>query len=295
MRPTASTRLLLLLAPVLLSALVTPTTAEAQSDDERGRFHFQAGRSYFEQGRYEDAVREWQESYQLSGRHTLLRNIAEAQERVFQFREAIASLRQYLEVGGEEAEASRQTLVSRIERLERLAAEYASRAGGSSAAPGVAQEDAPAPDPGSGEEDDGATVVPPEDGGAERPGPVPPVGGGVERAGWTWAWVGLGLTGALAVGATVAGSLALVRYNGMVADCNRDTQVCTSAEWTGEQRQRVERAALAADILIGLAGAAAVATVLLFVLEPRPERPARASVAPWVAAGGGGLAAALSF
>src|SRR5262245_18640350 len=72
--------------------------ARAQSDDERARNHFEAGRSYYEQAQYEDAVREFQESFDLSGRAELLLNISQAEERALHYAAAIAAAQQYLQL-----------------------------------------------------------------------------------------------------------------------------------------------------------------------------------------------------
>jgi len=44
------------------------------------RNHFEAGRTYFERARYEDAHREFAEAYRLSQRPTLLLNMSRARE-----------------------------------------------------------------------------------------------------------------------------------------------------------------------------------------------------------------------
>src|SRR5688572_14255342 len=62
------------------------------SDDERGRTHFEAGASYYDQGRYEDAAREFREAFELSGRPEMLINIAHALERAGHVHDAVRSL-----------------------------------------------------------------------------------------------------------------------------------------------------------------------------------------------------------
>ena len=60
---------------LVLGALATwAPPVQAQSDDERAHAHFMAAQSYMDQGRYEDAAEQFEESYRLSQREELLRN-----------------------------------------------------------------------------------------------------------------------------------------------------------------------------------------------------------------------------
>jgi tetratricopeptide (TPR) repeat protein len=67
------------------------------SDDERGRTHFEAGVSYYEQERFDEAAREFREAFQLSGRPEMLINIARALEHAGQIHQAVLSLELLLE------------------------------------------------------------------------------------------------------------------------------------------------------------------------------------------------------
>ena len=88
---------------------------DAQTDDERARAHFLAGSSYFDQGRYEDAIREFELGYQLSGRTALLLNVATSLERLGRFTEAADKLDEYL--ASEPDTDSRATLTARATHL----------------------------------------------------------------------------------------------------------------------------------------------------------------------------------
>jgi tetratricopeptide (TPR) repeat protein len=73
--------------------------ALAQSSDEDARRHFEAGVSYFNTSEYEDALREFQRSYQLSEvtkRPAILRNIAAVYERMGHLEKTVETLEQYL-------------------------------------------------------------------------------------------------------------------------------------------------------------------------------------------------------
>jgi len=131
-------RTVLFLALLLLSST---GQAHAQgSDDERARTHFEAGRSYYDEGRYEDAAHEFQQSFQLSNRPALLLNLSQAHERGLRFDEAIADIESFLQRVPDSPD--RKTLEQRRQHLLELRARLATPA---AAAPAQPQPVAPAP------------------------------------------------------------------------------------------------------------------------------------------------------
>ena len=125
---------------VLASWLLLTAGASAQvSDDERARTHFEAGRSYYEQTRYDDAAREFEEAFTLSGRSALLLNLSQAHERGLHFTEAIADIDKYLQLTPDAPD--RKTLEERKQHLEELRTRVAA------APPTAAGEPAPAAEP----------------------------------------------------------------------------------------------------------------------------------------------------
>jgi tetratricopeptide (TPR) repeat protein len=77
-------------------------TAAAQdpdpwSADQQARERFERGREAFEDGRFEDALHDFQRSYQLSGRAELLFNIGSASDRLRLNQEALDAFEGYLE------------------------------------------------------------------------------------------------------------------------------------------------------------------------------------------------------
>jgi tetratricopeptide (TPR) repeat protein len=83
----------LLLASLGLLVVLCSSRARAESeDDERARAHFVAAEAYYQDGRFSDAAREFEEAYQLSGRPEMLINLARAQERAGELSGAIATL-----------------------------------------------------------------------------------------------------------------------------------------------------------------------------------------------------------
>src|SRR5687768_3142733 len=90
-------------APALsLALLLLASAANAQPPpadperDERARNHYAAGNSYYQNGAYEDAVREFRLAYELSQRPALLFNLANAYERLGRVEEAADHLSRFL-------------------------------------------------------------------------------------------------------------------------------------------------------------------------------------------------------
>ncbi len=80
---------------VLGSAMPSPVSAQ-RSDDEQARLHFQVAASYYEQGDYESALREFQSAYRLSQRPQLLYNLSVCYQQLGNLDEAVSNLERYL-------------------------------------------------------------------------------------------------------------------------------------------------------------------------------------------------------
>ncbi|MCD6500059.1 MAG: tetratricopeptide repeat protein [Deltaproteobacteria bacterium] len=83
----------------------------AQSLVSAARTHFASGRSYYQTGRYKDAIREFQAAYELSKNPDLLFNIAQCWERLGNLTNAIKYRQAYLDESGhptDEAEVKLQ-------------------------------------------------------------------------------------------------------------------------------------------------------------------------------------------
>lgn len=98
-----------------------PGAAQTTKDDQAARQHFVSGRAYFERAQYEQALREFEEAYRLSGRATLLINISRAQEAAGRPEQAVSALERWMEVA-EPDDPLRGEIDSRLRRL-RAAAE----------------------------------------------------------------------------------------------------------------------------------------------------------------------------
>jgi len=95
------------------------------STDDQARTHFEAAQTHFETGSYEDAIREFEAAYRLSGRSALLYNVYLCQERLGNLEAAIDYLARYLEADPETSNASALRL--RLEKLRARAAAAAKR------------------------------------------------------------------------------------------------------------------------------------------------------------------------
>lgn len=116
-----SVRLGWIAASLALLALA-PSTVHAQfaSPDARARELYIEGDRHYQEGRYEQAVQAFQESYRLSGRPLLLFNLANAYERLGRYQDALEALRGYAPHApfGEQAQVR-----ARIASLEQRARE----------------------------------------------------------------------------------------------------------------------------------------------------------------------------
>jgi hypothetical protein len=218
-------------------------------DDARARELFEEGRGLFEEGRYPECILVWRESYLMSHRSGLLYNLAEAEERAQRYDEAVVSLEGYLASGEQHAIDHQATIRQRIERLRELA------------------EQSPAPPPLVAPTAAQPQVVEPD------PPPTPPTSPTPQPRPRVWTWVAVGLTGAFAIGAAVTGALTLSRRNDLEDLCGgRSCPPAYQPEWDSAWTL-----AITTDVLIGLAAASAVATILLIFLENRSSRRAQSA------------------
>lgn len=72
-----------------------PAEALAESDD-LAKGHFLAGQAYYQQARYNEAIREFEEAYRLSAKPALLFNLAQAYERLGKLEKTVEYLQTYL-------------------------------------------------------------------------------------------------------------------------------------------------------------------------------------------------------
>jgi hypothetical protein len=234
------------LAALTLCLAPAPTRAQAPTAeaDARARELYLRGDRLYAEGRYEEAVEAFRESYRLSGRPLLLFNLANAYERLARYEEALAALRDYAPHAPVEEE---DQIRARIESLTRRA---------------EAQRAAEAPaDGAAGDGSSGGSTGAPED--------VPPDAparaggdGGLIAAGAVLAATG----GALVVGGAVFGALALDARDEAQAGCADAGGVTVCDASAEDALDRDATFALLADVGLFAGGAAAATGVVLLVL-----------------------------
>ncbi len=147
----------LLVVLPLLTAVATSAAAQDaldRADVERARVHFEAGIQHYDDGHFEDAAREFEAAFQLTGHPDVLYNLAQSYDRLERFREAIANYRRYLDESSPDSpERGRverrvrelETLQSVREAEERQAVEEAQEEGEAREERAVVTEPPPAP------------------------------------------------------------------------------------------------------------------------------------------------------
>jgi tetratricopeptide (TPR) repeat protein len=214
-----------------------PDTTQPTTDDLAARGRFDAGLAFYEDGRFEEALVDFEAAWQLSQRPEMLINIANAAERALKFDVAIEHLQLFLERSPNAPD--REAIERRIARDQSTLA----RAN----AP-VSSLTTPA----------GSNVAPAAD---------PPSGGGAPVA----AIVTLGAAGALAIGAVITGLVAHGTYSDLESACPGG--VCPPDRQS--DLDSGETMALVSTVLTGLAVVAGgVGLVLLFVGGSDDEAPA---------------------
>jgi tetratricopeptide (TPR) repeat protein len=270
--------------------IITSGVARAQNDlDEKARAHFEAGSSYYEEGDYEQAMREFQRAYDLSKRPTLQYNISLTYEKLGDLANAVGSLEKYL--NQEKKIANRSTLELRLEnlrkRLERQQkgeTEPSAEAGaaltpvegvsgtaanqkpianapGSAASPAATQKSSTTPaetQPAASNASASTTAKP-----------------STKLKLSTGVWASYITAGVGAVTYIIFGSLAIVE-NGKLSDKCLPGRTCSK-----DQVSNLRTYCLVADIGLGVALAAgALGTVLLLTSGKKEEKVV--AVAPWV-------------
>jgi tetratricopeptide (TPR) repeat protein len=233
--------------------------AQAQAtDDERGRTHFEAGRSYYEQARYDDAAREFQEAFQLSGRAALLLNLSQSYERGLHFDQAIAELQHYLQMVPDAPD--RKTLEERIHRLEDLRTRLQTQP---QAAGGQAMAPQPAP---------GVAPAAGQPAAAEAAGPAAAEQPSHERSRLALpGWVLVGSGGAVLIGSLVTGLMADSKHSALSRDCNSSAG-CTQSDIDSGKTLSVVSTVL---MFVGVVAAGVGATLLVLDAGDHPqEKPA---------------------
>lgn len=211
-------------------------TAEAKA-------HFNKGTAFYSQARYEDAIAELEAAYRAKPHGVINYNLAQCYEKLGDISKALAKYQDYLrEVPDAKDRATVESVIANLQRRldEQQRAQQAQVTPEPPAKPAI-----PTP----------AVQQPPPQ--LIQPAPEPPR----ERK-RTWTWV-----------ATAASGMALAAAGGMGMWARRDSDALRADVHEQVRAQELHDGALrksqAANVLYGVAGAAAVAGVTLFIVEGR--------------------------
>jgi tetratricopeptide (TPR) repeat protein len=254
------------LAAALALLVLFSSGARAETFNlEAAKSHFAAAKAYYDEARYDEALREFREAYRLSKKPALLFNIALCDEKQKRYEAAAASLRLYLKLDPKAED--RVGIERKIADLD------------------VLVQQPPSPPPEAAQ----ISVVPAIPARTERARPASRETGSRRRVA-TWVVGGLGL--ALGAAALGTGLAAHADYQSLVDTCGFSHNQCPPG--FDRIRDEGQRLQVSTAVLGSLGGISVVAAIALYFVEGRGPAQ-RTAVAPLVLRDGAGLAAALSF
>ena len=227
------------------ATLSAPVRAQPNADELAHR-NFESGVAYLQESDYENALKAFEKSYQLSKRPEILLNLATVHERLGQLQLAVDALEEYLrkEPDGEHAD----TVRVRIANLQKNIAKR-----------DAAKKSEPPPPPPpkkTTEKADGTEREPP----AAKPDRTIP-------------YVALGLGGLAAGGAVLTGILAKGEYDSAKDECDPHCQ--ESDVSSGKSL------AMVSTVLTGVAAVGVgVGVILLLTEKPTAEKPPSSAGVP---------------
>jgi tetratricopeptide (TPR) repeat protein len=240
-------------------ALLTPHRAHARPSKATTQQLAQAKAAFneatvaYDAGHFDVALKGFEHAHELSRNPILFFNMAACSEKLGELRVAAAYLRTYLsEVPqADDAEKVRErigALEDRAQQTDKRRVEEEQRA----------EDEARRQKEAQAREAELAAQV------TTTPAPPPPQPVGRRYLG---GFAALGATAVLGIVAAGVGGSTIVKFHDLNASCG--------AAGCGSRVDPVHTQAIVADAFIGLAGAAAVTTVVLFALEARHHRGAR--------------------
>jgi tetratricopeptide (TPR) repeat protein len=220
-----------------LLLLLSVGVAWGDGNKEVARGYFQAGVALYDQGRYEEALNEFQRAQAISHNAELYFNMAACEEHMDHYQAAALLLKQYLL---EQPEApDKDNVEQRVKALEQRDL----RLHRPEESPPIVYEKVIERSP---------------------PAPPPPPKKKIGR------FIALGVTAVLGIGTIAIGSFTVVHHGELKSGCGATVAGCTPNEIAS-----VTGPAIGTDVMIGLTAAAAVATVVLFVVEHKKPKEMR--------------------
>lgn len=225
---------------------------DSEPDMEAFQGHLDAALAHYEARQYAEAAADFRLAYEIRAEPDLMYNIARSYERALMRQEAIAAYDEFVALPGTTSEMRSRALEAR----NNLRAEVAAlRAGEPEPEPQPEPDPEPEPEP----DVEAERVTEPVE---------PPPTSLLRRAGWALLGGGAGVI--------VAGAI----FGGLAIRANNEFGDTTVRSEQEELQDEVQRNALAADILVGVGAAAAVAGVLLVWLGKPETDDTHVSVRP---------------
>ena len=211
----------------VLTLLSSVGHAQSTSDD-LARRHFDSGVAYLEESDYDNALKAFQKSYELSKRPEILLNIATVHERQGALPAAVAALKGYLEAApqGEHVE----TVQLRVQNLEKRIQEQEQAKTAPAAPVAEAPPAAPSPAP--------AAAPPP-------PAPTRPKA----EPNRLPAFISLGVGGVLAGASLATGLVAKIKYDDAKSSCGPH---CSDSQISGSRTFAITSTVLGGAAVLGV-------------------------------------------
>jgi hypothetical protein len=297
-----------------LPSLAWAQTKTERNAEEEAKAQFQVGVELFEDGDFAQAALAFSRAYELKPSYRILFNLGQVENENKHYAKALKAYVQYLADGGSQISDERKAEVKReIKRLNTLVGSIAVEGVPARATlfiDGKRSGETPLAGPvfvDLGEHEvvlkRGAqeihreivavsggkqarvelepSIAPLVPGTAEPPQPLkkaesdePQTSGPQDGRQRRWTWVVAGAAAALAVTGGIIGGVSISKKNTLVHECG-DGSCLKSRE---ADRDTVNNLSLTADVLYVVAGAAAVAAVVLFFVEPKRGKPERTAV-----------------
>ena len=108
----------ILLFFIFYNVTLSVTAQSDPSKEREAKIHFEAGKSYYNHGRFEDALKEFKTAYELSPNPLLLYNIGLCYRELGKWKEAIDAFERYLKEYPEAPD--REIVLKRIEQMKKF-------------------------------------------------------------------------------------------------------------------------------------------------------------------------------
>jgi tetratricopeptide (TPR) repeat protein len=285
---------------LIFGVLALPAIARADDDSAAAREHYQKGTSYYDLGRYADAIKEFEAAYEIKNDPALLYNLAQSNRLAGNSEQALHFYRTYLRYVPKVT--NRAEIEDRIKQLDQLLAQKNAAQvtppnqtippGGTAAPPSsppavtTPAEPPPSAMPPPGLPDSSTPASPPM---IFAPGPTPaPVNDHHQMilAGKVTAAVG----GALFIIGAAYGAAAVGAGNDVNNEAKNGQAFDPSVEKRGKDAQKAEAALLTLGALTGVAGG-----ILFFYGRHLVTQEAQASITPMASSSGGGVSLRVTF